>query len=867
MKVRLDVALTRYSTTAKWFVYTQGMSLTLYGKLSGTLQTGKRYTIFRMEQNNTNTAIQHDIVFDIATGRKRYDQTWHNEKIRWSEFLNRISQTKVTGETVSEFAAMGKDRQSEIKDVGGFVGGYLDNGKRSNAAVRHRQLITLDIDNGVPGLWEMFTTLYDEAAAIYSTHKHTPDKPRYRLIIPLSHPLSADQYEAASRWIASTLGIEYFDDSTFEPARLMFWPSTSKDGEYFFRHQDGPIMDGENVLSENYTDWTDRSAWPYSEREPAKIAKSAKKQGEPTDKPYPVGAFCKAYTIDEAIDAFLSDVYRSDGPNRYTYIKGSSAKGVAVYDGGKFVYSNHGTDPMGGKLCNAFDMVRIHLYGDMDEQGKDYGRPSNMPSYVEMVKLCQRDRAVRDVTAAEHAESARDDFSGLDLSDESTMKDLLSHLDPDKSGGYCSTLKNFRRIVEGDPNLQGVKFDSFASRIVVTEPLPWDRKSMAYPRDWLDNDDSSLRVYLNDAPYLMNPKAQDVRDAFNSVVVNDRCFHPIRDYINSLVWDGTPRLESLFIDYFGAADTELNRAMTRKAFTACVARVFDPGCKFDNVLVIIGDEGKGKSTLLKKMGRKWFSDSITSIEGRDGMEQIPGKWVIEFSELASLNKSETEAIKSFISKTDDTYRAAYGRRSERHLRQCVFFATTNVSNFLRGYNGNRRFWPMETGVTSPTRDFFKDFGDNANNNVVDQLWAEAKHYYDAGELLFLDNKLETGARQLQDEHNEDEDFKSVILGFLDKGLPSDWDEMDALQRQNYFRFPDELDATGIFQRKKVTSVEIINECQFEKFGTPQAVALSRKIVGILRQSGAWRPIGKQRLPAAYGGGSVLTFERVDKNQE
>jgi putative DNA primase/helicase len=811
-----------------------------------------------MEQNNI-IAIQNEIEFDIATAPARNTTTWHNRKIKWSEFLNRISHTKITAESVSDFASMSKDRQSQIKDVGGFVGGYLDNGKRSNDSVRFRQLITLDIDNGISRLWDIFVSLYGNSAAIYSTHKHTPAKPRYRLIIPLLCPLSAEQYEAVSRWIAYTLGIEYFDDTTFQAARLMFWPSTSSDGEYYFRYQDGPMMDGKKLLNEKYVNWSDRSAWPCSDNAPVGITRDIKKQGDPTEKPYPVGTFCRAYDINEAIDTFLSKTYKSEGANRYTYINGSTSKGMVVYDEGKFAYSNHATDPMCGKLCNAFDMVRIHLFGNKDTSGMEYEKPSNMPSYNEMLSLCQRDKRVRDMMAEERTKSAQEDFSVLDTSGGDEIKDLLSGLDSDKNGIYCSTLKNFRRIVEGDPNLKGIKYNSFASRVVITEPLPWDKKKMNYPRDWNDSDDSSLRVYLNDSPYSMNPKAQDVRDAFNSVVVNDRCFHPIRDYISTLIWDGTSRLESLFIDYFGADDTELNRAMTRKAFTACIARVFDPGCKYDNVLVIIGEEGMGKSTLLKKMGRDWFSDSITSIEGRDGMEQIPGKWVIEFSELASLNKSETEAIKSFISKTDDTYRAAYGRRAERHLRQCVFFATTNVSNFLRGYNGNRRFWPMETGIKRPTHDFFKEF----NDDIVNQMWAEAKHFYDAGEPLFLNNVMEAEARKIQDEHNEDEDFKCVILGFLDKRLPSDWDNKDAAQRQNYFKYPDELAAAGVSQRMKITSIEVINECLFEKTGTPQAASLSRKIVGILKQSRAWQVIGKQRLPAAYGRGSVLTFERTD----
>lgn len=804
--------------------------------------------------------IQNDLCFDIATANIRTAKTWKNEKVKWSEFLNRISQTKRTRESVVDFAEMNTDRQGQIKDVGGFVGGNLLDGKRSKYSVVYRQLITLDIDNGDTSLWNMFISLYGNAAAVYSTHKHTPERPRYRLIIPLLLPLDTDQYEAAARYIASTIGMEYFDETTFQAERMMFWPSTSWDGEYFFKYQDGPIMDGKQIL-QNYKDWSDKSEWPYLNKLPVDVARGIKKQGNPLDKPYPVGAFCKAYNIDEAIETFLSDVYKPDGPNRYTYINGSTSKGVVVYDDRNFAYSNHATDPMGGRLCNAFDMVRIHKYGDKDTRGKEYGKSSNMPSYNEMVKLCAQDKKVKDIIATERIESIQDDFSILEAEDDDKIKSLLESLDTDKNGNYCSSLKNFCRIISKDPNFDCVKYNTFADRVVISNPLPWDN-GQKYPRDWKDNDDSSLRVYLNDEPYSMNPKPQDVRDAFNSVIINDRAYHPIRDYIKTLTWDGTPRLDRLFIDYFGAEDTELNRAMTRKAFTACIARVLNPGCKYDNVLVIIGEEGIGKSSLLRKMGRDWFSDSITSIEGKEGMEQIPGKWVIEFSELSSLNKAETEAIKSFISKTDDTYRAAYGRKSERHLRQCVFFATTNVSNFLRGNNGNRRFWPMETGVKPPTHDYFEEF----TEYIVNQMWAEAKHFYEEGEPLYLDKALEDEARQVQDDHNEDEDFKSVILGFLDKRLPSDWDDRDAAQRQYYFKYPDDTAATGIHKRMKVTSIEIINECMFDfdKVGTPQGSALSTKIVGILKRSRAWRYIGKQRLPQAYGGKQVRAFERIVK---
>jgi putative DNA primase/helicase len=325
--------------------------------------------------------IEHDGHIALATARNRRTKTWLNETMLWSDFLQKLSIRHDTPETVAEYAKFNKERQDDYKDVGGYFGGRLLGGRRSNTTVTSRSMITLDIDEGAAGMWELVKSQFDYACALYSTHKHTPIKPRYRLLLPLKEEVTADEYEAIGRAIAKNVGIECFDDSTFQPARFMYWPSTSKDGEYVFEYVDAEWLDGRAFLKENYRDWTDRASWPYSNRVPVQVKTIAKKQGEPTEKPGIVGLFCRTYDIDTAIATFLPDIYRKEGKHRYTYLQGSTSGGLVVYEGGKFAFSNHSTDPACGKLCNAFDLVRIHKFGAHDDKDRNYAKPGDMPSF------------------------------------------------------------------------------------------------------------------------------------------------------------------------------------------------------------------------------------------------------------------------------------------------------------------------------------------------------------------------------------------------------------------------------------------------------------------------------------------------------
>ena len=225
--------------------------------------------------------------------------------------------------------------------------------------------------------------------------------------------MKPDEYEPVARRIASTLGIDQFDDSTFEPERLMYWPSTSKDGVFETNYQDGALLNVDEILA-TYHDYHDTSEWPVSNRQETTIRRDIKKLGDPTEKKGLVGAFCRTYDIYKAIATFLPNVYdASRDDKRFTYHNGSTANGLIVYEDGKFAYSHHGTDPAGRRTLNAFDLVRIHLYGDRDDNVQPTTNITKYPSYLAMEDLCSADKEVRRTIAEEKLKDAGEDFADI----------------------------------------------------------------------------------------------------------------------------------------------------------------------------------------------------------------------------------------------------------------------------------------------------------------------------------------------------------------------------------------------------------------------------------------------------------------------
>lgn len=741
--------------------------------------------------------IMHDGSLSISTGASRKELHWKNREVLWSELLDKLSKTTRTHETFAEYMKASKARQDEIKDVGGFVGGALAGGRRKAGNVLERSILSLDADFSKGGLWDTFTLMYDCAACLYSTHKHTPEKNRLRLVIPLSRPVQRDEYEAIGRRVAGSIGIDDFDDTTFEAERLMYWPSTAKDAEFVFEVQDGKWLDPDAVLTE-YSDWRDSSEWPVSSRVSHVISRELKKAEDPTMKTGIVGTFCRSYNIHEAIEELLSDYYEkcNDDENRYSYKHGSTVGGLVTYED-KWAFSHHGTDPASGKLCNAFDLVRIHLFGLKDDDADPRTNITKLPSFQAMMDYAAADDRVRRLTFEEKMQSALEDF-GEEAVEEVEAGEWAEKLEYDRKGVLLSTPENVRLIMENDPNLRGVFGNDLLSKRIAIFRRPFWRKKEDKDPFWNDTDDAELRLYLSGKRYGIKGKDL-ITDVFKSVSAK-HAFHPIRDYLNALAWDGEKRLETLFIDALGIEDNEYSRAVTKAMFVAGVQRVMEPGSYMDYTMVFIGEEGIGKSKLLDRISRntRWFVDSCP-ITGKEAYENIRGKWIVEIAELVGLRKSGTDEAKNFLSKRSDFYRAAYDRYPQDQPRQCIFFGSGNNLNFLQGIGGDRRFWPCEVNKERKVKDW-REY----TEEELDQVWAEAKHYYEAGARPYLSDRLERIARQKQQDHMEIDAWEDDIDEFLSRPVPANWETIPPSATD----FFEEVDEENGVLRDSVTIREI-----------------------------------------------------------
>ena len=783
----------------------------------------------------------------IAIGKSRKETRWKNIVITWQELVNRLSETVKTYETYNDYISMKKDEQAQIKDVGGFVGGELRNGTRKNEFVKNRSIVTLDIDYGTPDLWNDIESLTTYALVAYGTHKYTEKTPRIRLVIPLNRKVSPEEYEAIARKLASEIGMDYFDDTTYEPARLMFWPSTPKDINYFYRVLDNPILDADSVLAK-YPDWKDTSYWPESSRSEKVRAKTADKQGDPLEKEGLIGAFCRTYSIQEAIEKFIPNEYVEAGKGRYTYVKGSTYGGLVIYQD-KFAYSNHSTDPTGGMLCNAFDLVRIHKFHDEDAEAKE-GTPVNkLPSWNMMMDLVRTDKEVRVTIAKERQSEAAKEFAPQDeeiTPEEELDTKWMESLTVGKNGIIETTRNNLILILKNDPRLNGLgKLNLFNGRYIVTSKLPWVRNSEC----WTDVDDAGLMWYVEEA-YSIEGK-QKILDAKN-LVFNERAYHPVKEYLNSLKWDGKPRVESLFCDYLGADRNEYTYEITRKTLAAAVARIFNPGCKFDFMLTLVGPQGIGKSMLLARLGGEWFSDTLTDVKGKESYEALDGVWIMEMGELTALKRSERETIKQYISKQVDTYRKAYERNVTVNKRQCIFIGTTNDNEFLNDSTGGRRFWVIDTHIEQRVKKVWDDFTDEER----DQVWAEAVQIYRKGESINgLSDETLRMAQDLQQSHSEDNDMLGLIEVYLNTPIPSNWDKLSIPERTQWINATDEFRDTSnkddLKARTRISAIEVWCEC-LQQNKALITKAKSREINECLSRISGWESTKGTKKFGPYG---------------
>lgn len=459
--------------------------------------------------------MKNDILIKISVGESRKSLNWKTQVLHWSEFVNKLGQVIRTNEKFADYMSYAKSQQDELKDVGGFVGGSLRNGRRKSENVIDRYLVTLDLDNIPAGETKNILSIVEGlgcAYAIYSTRKHCNSAPRLRVIIPLDRPCTPDEYVPIARKIASIIGMQFMDITTFEPSRLMYWPSASIDSETVYTYGDKQFVSADGILA-MYKNWQDVSEWPIAIGETKQKEKMASKQGEPTEKQGIVGAFCRIYNIDTAIEKYLSDQYAScDLENRYTYLNGSTVAGAVVYQDGTFLYSHHATDPAGGKLCNAFDLVRYHKFGELDAESKIDTPVSKLPSFKAMCELALRDEKV--VTELNKERYARaltefEDSTQTVVENNEWMKKLA--ISP-STGAIQKTIDNALIIINNDPRIKGAMvLDEFSNKIKVIRPCPWDKDAENFKEHvWNESDDSGLRLYIEKL-YGITRKRQNPR--------------------------------------------------------------------------------------------------------------------------------------------------------------------------------------------------------------------------------------------------------------------------------------------------------------------------------------------------------------------
>lgn len=400
------------------------------------------------------------------------------------------------------------------------------------------------------------------------------------------------------------------------------------------------------------------------------------------------------------------------------------ANGATVYGDGKWLYSFHATDPASRTLCNSFDLVRIHKFGHLDDDYMD-AKGATRPSYKEMEKFALADKKVSKLYRRLLFGTPQENFGDVDkISDSENWKDKLEIT---TTGNLCKSANNVMLILENDADLKDkLIFDRFTDRFLIKGFLPWDYTKLQEIRTWTDEDEDCLVNYIE--KNYRGIRVPIIIKSCLSELKLKKSINMVTEYFESLKWDGMPRIDTLLIDYFGTEDTIYSREIIRKELVAAVRRVItEKAVKFDQMIIITGIQGIGKSTFLNKLGKKWYTDFKLKLDDKDTLVGLQKYMIVEVGELAGFNKVEVSALKNFISQTTDTYRAPYARNTVEHPRHYVLFGTTNDDEFLKDSTGERRFWPIECGVQATKKSVFDDL----TEEEVDQIWAEA---------VYLNNK-------------------------------------------------------------------------------------------------------------------------------
>lgn len=725
--------------------------------------------------------INRSLAVYVTTNRKA--RVYQAAPMSLQELIDRLKVSQAIPHTIEAYKALPKAQQDDLKDIGGFVLGELEGGRRKAGAVLSRCAAVLDADNlpagGTDELIRRVAAL-GLCCCVYSTAKHCPQAPRLRVVFPFAADISAEQYPPVARLLCRCIQQEmtWFDPTTAQAERMMYWPAHCQDVAPVWYEQDGQGMVGAAaLLAQQLPAWQDTTTWPAFPNEQRDMDKALKKaqQQDPESKEGVVGAFCRAYNVPAAMDKYLPGIYEETAAEgRYTFTGGSTWGGAVLYDGGKWLYSHHATDPAGDKLVNAFDLVRLHKFADLDDEAPDGARGNRLPSYAAMVKLAREDEAVAALMAQERV-SAVEDFQEV-VDQENALK--LAQCE----GGVLSedimelALKAFgvqirRNLITGRADITGMPATYSTEEAVNTLP------TMLADR---------LRVIG-----IKGVNRTSIVDCLTNLADKYR-YNPVLDMLHTTAWDRVRRFPKL-LDILRIDPGSFYALLFRKWLIQCIALAHNNANyqeAAEGVLVIQGPQGIGKTTLFRKLAVRsdWLAEGVTlDMKNKDYIIQAVGVWIAELGELESTLKKEQASLKAFITQKVDRIRAPYAREATDKPRRTSFGATVNQEAFLRDETGARRFWVV------PVEDMDTDELNRLPPEWFIQLWAEVYlWWWESPQGFRLSRTEREHLNQLNQQYQEALPGEEEIRQALDWNLPPEqWGRFTAsqLKRQLFLNDP------------------------------------------------------------------------------
>lgn len=693
----------------------------------------------------------------IYTARSRTDRILQAEPMDVRGLFDRLKGSRTIPMTHDAYVALAKNQQDDLKDVGAFIAGELKNGRRRRDCILSRNAAVLDADSLPAGGTDDFVRAVcalGVCCCIYSTAKHFPGTPRLRVVFPFSEDIPAEQYPLVVRLLCQRIQPEmsWFDPTTAEAGRIMYYPAHCQDITPVYCVQDGGGLLDANGLIAQFPDWRDVSAWPVFPREqtPARLAA---KQQDPEAKTGVVGAFCRIYNVPAAMDKFLPGIYEETATaGRYTFTEGSTAGGAVVYDNGKFLYSHHATDPAGGKLVNAFDLVRLHRFAEMDDGAKPGTPAVRLPSYTAMLELARSDPQVSDVLARERFASAVEDFQ--DVTNEDAAVEL----------GRCEK----QILTEGIVRLALKAFGIRVRRNLITGKVVITGAPEQYSPEEAVN---TLPVFLMDRLRTIGVKGVNktaITDYLGNIADVDR-FNPVVDMLESTEWDRQGRFQE-FLKILGIPAGSFHAKLVRCWLIQTVALVHNEmgrSVAAEGIFTLQGPQGIGKTLLLRRLAilEEWFAEGITlDMKDKDSILRATSAWIAELGELDSTLRREQSALKAFITSPSDHVRAPYAREATDRPRRTSFAATVNPEQFLRDETGDRRFWVV------PVSNIDLKMLISLPDEWFIQLWAEIYAYWKMGILSF---RLNAEDRAVLDEANKA--YREMLPGEEELMQAFNWD--------------------------------------------------------------------------------------------